>query len=85
MINRRIERHIRNRSRRCNQGTNLANRYGLFRQVAVHIVPKPDLDAAVPEPANSYVDFAVVNPLKLDGEIRRDVIYGHLSDRSPTW
>ena len=40
-------------------GSNLGNHpNGLFRQVAVHVVPKPDLDAAVPEPANSYVDFA---------------------------
>jgi hypothetical protein len=48
-------------------GNNLGNRpNGLFRQVAVHIVPKSDLHAAVPEPADSYVDFAVVDLLKLD-------------------
>jgi hypothetical protein len=37
--------------------------------VAIHIVSTPDLDAAVPEPADPYLDFAVVNLLKLDGEI----------------
>jgi hypothetical protein len=67
-------------------GNNLGNHpNGLFRQVAVHVVPKPDLDAAVPEPANSYVDFAVVDLLKLDGEIGPGVIEGHSSDRSQTW
>ena len=67
-------------------GNNLGNRpNGLFRQVAVHVVPKPDLDAAVPEPANSYVDFAVVDLLKLDGEIGRGIIDGHSLDRSPGW
>ena len=67
------------RNRLLQPGNNLGNRpNGLFRQVAVHVVPKSDLDPAVPEPANSYVDFAVVDLLKLDGEIRRGIIDGPL-------
>jgi hypothetical protein len=54
------------RNRLLQPGNNLGNRHNrLFRKVAVHVVPKPDLDAAVPEPANSYVDFAVVDLLAL--------------------
>ena len=50
-------------------GDNLGNRLdALLRQVAVHVVPKPDLDTAVPEPGNSYVNFAVVDLLKLGGK-----------------
>ena len=35
----------------------------------------------LPEPANSYVDLAAADLLKLDGEIGRGVIDGHSSDR----
>src|SRR5580698_4901025 len=65
-------------------GNNIGTRpNGLFREVAVHVVPKADLDAAVPGPANSYVVFAVVDLLKLDGKIGRGVIDGHSSNRLP--
>ena len=33
----------------------------LGRVVAAHIIAKPDVDSAVPKPANSDVDFAVVD------------------------
>ena len=60
------------RNRLLQPGNDLGNPpNGLFLQVTVHVVPKPDLDAGGPEPANAYVDFAVVDRLKLDGEIGR--------------
>lgn len=43
-----------------------------FRQIAVHIVAKPDLNSAIPEPTNSHIDFAVVDFLKLGGEVHTD-------------
>jgi hypothetical protein len=63
-------------------GNNLGNRpNGLFGQVTVHIIPKADLDTAVPEPANSYVEFAVVEPYlqSLVAEVRAGRRAGHFS------
>src|SRR5689334_7261492 len=42
----------------------------LLCQKAVHLVAESQFDSAVPEPADPGVDFAVVNFLKLDFEVR---------------
>src|SRR5215467_12494014 len=36
---------------------------------AVHFVSKTNADAAVPKPANRYVDFAIIDPLEFGREI----------------
>ncbi len=74
------------RNRLLQPRNNLGNRAnGLFREITVHVIPEPDLDAAVPEPANSYVDLAAADLLKLDGEIGRSVVDGYWSDRTLGW
>ena len=40
-----------------------------FRQEAVDFVAQAHLDAAVPQPADAEVDFAVVDLLQFNGEI----------------
>ena len=44
--------------------------YVTLGQVAVHLVAQPYIDTAVPKPANLHVDLAVVDILKLDGQVR---------------
>jgi hypothetical protein len=47
--------------------------YGPYRflgQVAVHFVAQASVDAAIPEPADSYIDFAVVDLLEFDCQVR---------------
>ena len=40
---------------------------------AVHLVGEPHLDSTIPQPAYANVDFAVVDLLKLNREIRHDL------------
>jgi hypothetical protein len=42
----------------------------ILGQVAVHLVAQPYIDTAVPKPANLHVDFAVVDLLQFDGQVR---------------
>ena len=48
--------------------------HALFSQIAVHFVAKPDLESAIPEPANSHVDFAVVDFLQFAGKFHTSYI-----------
>jgi len=41
--------------------------HSLFRQIAIYFIAEANIDAGVPEPANPYVDFAVVDFLKFQG------------------
>ena len=41
----------------------------LGRLVAVHLVAERHVDAAVPQPANPDIDFAIVDPLEFDGKV----------------
>ena len=43
--------------------------HGVFGEISVDIIAKAQVDSPIPEPANSYVDFAVVNLLKFNREI----------------
>ena len=40
-----------------------------FGQISVHLVTQPQIDTAIPQPANPDINFAVVNLLKLNCEI----------------
>jgi hypothetical protein len=41
----------------------------LLCQKSVHFVAQPNIDAAIPQPADLDVDFAIVDGLKLGGEV----------------
>src|SRR5580692_6896565 len=36
-----------------------------FCEVAVHLVPKANIDSAVPQPTDAHIDFALIDPLQL--------------------
>jgi hypothetical protein len=35
-----------------------------FCEVSVHLVPKANIDSAVPQPTDAYIDFALIDPLQ---------------------
>jgi hypothetical protein len=48
--------------------------HSLLGLKAFHFISEPYVDSAIPEPSNPHVDFAVVNPLKLDRKVGHDDI-----------
>jgi hypothetical protein len=48
--------------------------HSLFRQIAIHFIAEADIDAGIPQPANPYIDFAVVDFLKFYSQIHIPIL-----------
>ena len=40
-----------------------------FCEVSVHLVPKANIDSAVPQPTDAHIDFAVIDPLQFSSSM----------------